>query len=251
MLGKLAVPSFVVPGTVAANVRFLRGKVGEVGLCFFETQACLAYTETDLLPTDGVAGLRFHVHLPLDLPWPRERVGSLEDATQTANLAVSVLGKASMLGPRCAVLHAPVGSVQWQRSCLSLFARKWYDLVPVPLLLENTPDCAVAQLGDNFLENTGMGFCLDTGHLLGYEQNVILDSLLPEKAALVHWSAPGATRPLRHLPLTDLDEGQMDCLATLAKRLPDSCPHMLEIFSWDGILASLPVLRQFLDEHAI
>ena len=59
-----AVPSFVIPDTVAGNVRFLRGRVPEVALCFFETGGCLAYTDADLPAIGETADLRFHVHLP-------------------------------------------------------------------------------------------------------------------------------------------------------------------------------------------
>ena len=46
----MAAPSFVLPGNIVENVRFLAGRVEEVALCFFENAACLAYTEQDLPP---------------------------------------------------------------------------------------------------------------------------------------------------------------------------------------------------------
>ena len=50
LAGRLAAPSFVLPGTVAENARFLSGRVDEMALCFFEAQACLKYGENDLPP---------------------------------------------------------------------------------------------------------------------------------------------------------------------------------------------------------
>ena len=78
-----AVPSFVIPDTVAGNVRFLRGRVPEVALCFFETGGCLAYTDADLPAIGETADLRFHVHLPTDLVWE-----SGEDPGQAASAAL-------------------------------------------------------------------------------------------------------------------------------------------------------------------
>ena len=249
MLASLAVPSFILPGTVKENVRFLGGRVGEVGLCFFESQACLAYTDEDMPSVEEGKNLRFHVHLPLDLPWPDE-CGDSGEAKHTAQTAVAILQKARHLAPRYAVLHAPQGSPARQRSLLAVFAAQWQKLTPVPLLLENTSHCSVASLGQTFLEDWHVGFCLDTGHLLACQQHDILESDLPEKTALAHFSAPGEKRPHRHLPLQALTEAELNLLKKMAGRLPQQCTHMLECFAWSDILASLPVMRDLID-HAV
>ena len=246
MLASLAVPSFILPGTVKENVRFLNGRVGEVGLCFFESQACLAYTDGDMPSAEEGDHLRFHVHLPLDLPWPDESRDARE-AKHTAQTAFATLQKAGHLAPRYAVLHAPQGEPARQRSLLAAFASQWQKLTPVPLLLENTSHCSVASLGQTFLEDWHMGFCLDTGHLLAYRQHDILESDLPERAVLAHVSAPGAKRPHRHLPLQALDDAELNLLKKMAGRLPQQCTHMLELFAWSDILASLPVMRVLID----
>lgn len=229
------------------NVRFLRGKVREVGLCFFETQACLAYTGADIPQPEVAGALRFHVHLPLDLPWPNPSENVLA-TVETVRTAYAVFQKAAPLYPYCAVLHPPPGTISQQRDLLTSFVTAWRTLTTVPLLLENTPDASIANLGVDFLQRMRLGFCLDTGHLLAYKQNDILDSLL-EHTQLVHWSAPGTTLPHRHLPLTALTPAQQLILDGLAKRLPTACVHMLEIFSWDGIVTSLPTLELLLDRH--
>ena len=76
LAGRLAAPSFVLPGTVAANARFLAHKVDEVALCFFEARACLAYGPEDLPPDLADLPLRWHVHLPVDQPWPARAAGA-------------------------------------------------------------------------------------------------------------------------------------------------------------------------------
>lgn len=95
----IAAPSWVVPDTLAANCRFLAGRVDEVGLLFFETKACLAYTRQDLPPDLAGLPLAWHVHLPLDLPW--------HDPEETARVCLALMDKAAFLGARRAVLHPP------------------------------------------------------------------------------------------------------------------------------------------------
>lgn len=238
LAGRLAAPSFVLPGTVAENMRFLSGKVDETALCFFEAQACLAYDEKDIAPDLAGLPLRCHVHLPVDLPWPAGQGAA--GAQAAADLALAVCARAARLGPGLAVLHPPDGSPARKRALLRAFASRWQARSAVPLLLENTDSCDVLELGADFLSDHGLGLCLDVGHLLGYAQNRLLDSVLPEAALLVHWSAPG--RRDEHLALTRLTPPQRRTASAIMARLPHSAVHLAEIFHWPGVAASLPVL---------
>lgn len=241
LAGRLAAPSFVLPGTVAENMRFLSGKVDETALCLFEARACLAYDEKDLAPSLADLPLRCHVHLPVDLPWPHGRGSTAgAGAEAAADLALTVCARAAALGPGLAVLHPPDGSATRKRALLRAFASRWQARSAVPLLLENVDSCDVLELGENFLSDHGLGLCLDVGHLLGYAQKRLLDSALPETAALVHWSAPG--RRDEHLALTRLTPPQRRTATAIMARLPRSAVHLAEVFHWPGVAASLPVL---------
>lgn len=245
---RLAAPSFVLPGDVAANGRFLAGRVDEVALCFFETQACLAYTRADIpsdlatLPGRDGAPLRWHVHLPLDLPWPPDRNAAA--CRDTARLALRVLHRAEHLAPRCAVLHAPAGSPDQQRRMLTAFIEVWRRHCSVPLLLENTEHCDVLSLGENFLFAQGAAFCLDVGHAMGYAQATLLRSSLPARARMIHWSAPG--KGDAHAALSAWTSAQRRTAEALAGILPPSATHVLELFSWQRLQASLPILNELL-----
>lgn len=233
---KLAAPSFVLPGTVAENARFLAGRVEEVGLCCFETAGCLAYTAADL-PVDLAAlPLRWHVHLPVDLPWE-------EGADAAAVAALTVFDRVAYLSPRVAVLHPPAQCpAQAAREALAAFAVRWRASGAPPLLLENIRGCQLTELGADFLRRHGLGVCLDVGHLLGYAQDELLTSGLPERAALIHWSAPGpASGPGRdrHLPLPALTEGQRAVALGLLRRFSPVAAHLMEVFDWPGVRASM------------
>lgn len=239
---RLAAPSFVLPGTVAENARFLAGRVEEVALCCFETAACLAYTAADLPPELARLPLRWHLHLPVDLPWTEGGGGA-------ADAALAVWDRVAYLGPRLAVLHPPAGAdgPETAARALAAFAARWRLGGGPPLLLENVPGCELTGLGAAFLDRHGLGVCLDVGHLLGYAQASLLASELPERARLVHWSAPG-DRPGhdRHLPLDAFTREQRAVAGALLRRFSPEAVHLLEVFHWAGVAAS----RRYLAELA-
>ena len=151
---------------------------------------------------------------------------------------------------QAAVLHPPEGSPALQRRMLADFARRWHaqEHAAPPLLLENVAHSDVFCLGGSFLADHGLGLCLDVGHLLGYGQKNLLVSTLPEQATMTHWSAPGDGD--RHLPLTAFTPGQAQTAAALMQRIPDSAVHLVEIFNWDRLVASLPVLEALAQPHS-
>lgn len=238
----IGAPSFVIPAHVADNARFLAGRVAEVGLCFFEARSCLAYTDEELPPALADLPLSWHVHLPVDLPWPHRPDAAA--VREVMDLALRVFAKAARLRPWAAVLHAPEGGPGLQRALLREAALCWQRHCPVPLLVENTAICDCYGLGQDFLAEQGLGFCLDVGHLMGYAQETLWASPLPETARLVHWSAPGARD--QHLALHRFTPEQWRRARQLAGRLPDHSRHLLEIFRWQGVEESLPLLRDLL-----
>lgn len=255
LAGRIAAPSFVIPAGVAENARFLAGRVDEVALCLFEFRACQEYTSTDLPPALASLPLRWHAHLPVDLPWPKPPAArQANPARQAACAAAAVITRLMTLVPglvpRVAVLHPPEGPPALQRTLLADFAKHWQNgaenpkdltpLRPVPLLLENVAHSDVACLGEDFLHDHGLGLCLDVGHLLGYAQEKLLHSALPSQAGLLHWSAPG--KGDQHLPLTALTPAQRRIARHIMADAPRTATHLVEVFKWEGLAASLPVL---------
>lgn len=236
---KLAAPSFVLPGTVAENARFLAGRVEEGALCCFETAASLAYTEADLPQDLAELPLGWHVHLPLDLPWA-------QGGGAAAGAALAVFGRVAYLAPHLAVLHPPTDMApDAARTALAAFARRWRAGGGPPLLIENIRGCQLTELGLAFLEGEGLGVCLDVGHLLGYAQGELLASGLPERARLIHWSAPGPHPGKdRHLPLPALTAGQRTVALALLRRISPGAVHLMEVFDWPGVAASLRWLEE-------
>lgn len=227
----LAAPSWVIPGTVAENCRFLSGKVDEVGLLFFEQDACLAYGKNDLPPWLADLGLGFHVHLPADLDWSRPALA--------AENCLRLMDKVDFLNARLAVLHppgcpraqpapAPVSTPDAARSAftaasaalplaqappappsapssavlppapdsrrsLEIFLNIWQKAgrKAADIALENIRECDLTALGGLIMES-GMNICLDIGHLFAYNQiRLSANRKLLARTRIFHLSAPG------------------------------------------------------------
>lgn len=236
----VAVPSWVFPGSMAANGAFVRGRVAEMGLCCFETAPSLAPDPDEVAalaalarPAEGggPAPLALHLHLPADLPWD-------EGGGATGEVAVAVMKAFAAVRPRFGVLHPPGGEGAAAR--LEAFARVWREALPMAaLLLENTRDQDLLAL-EPWITASGCGVCLDVGHVLAFGQEALLDRPeLMARVALTHWSAPG--RGDEHRPLTELTPAQRAVARVAGARTGRARP-LIEVFDWAGIEASLPVL---------
>ncbi len=259
----IAAPSCVIPAHVAENAAFLAHKVQEVGLCFFEARSCLAYTQEDLPLSLRALPLRWHMHLPVDLPWGQGRKGG----EKAARLALAVAAKAAYLRPRFGVLHPPTGlkDVERVHEVLRDFLRIWQGESSLPVLLENIEGADMQDFSPDLFESPGdngkgdkhkgakhkggYGICLDVGHMLAFGQQGILQRPdLLRRVQLLHWSAPGKRDD--HLPLTQFSPEQKKLVQELVPLLPQGCTHMIEVFHWQGIAESTPVLQSILrGEH--
>ncbi len=249
----IAVPSFVLPGTVADNAFFLSEKVAEIGLCFFEQRACLEYTEKDMPAQLANLPLYWHIHLPIDLPWA-------QGGEAAAHCALAVVQKTAPVQLRWAVLHPPVlrhsssYTRNLQESLLIEFMEVWEAKSTLPILLENIAGASLLDISSAFWKEN-IFICLDIGHMLAFKHEGILQRKdLLERIKLVHWSAPGdaektqnSSRKDQHLPLSYLTKAQYTIARKTIGLLPVHVCHMIEVFSWAGVQNSYSVLQQLLE----
>lgn len=226
----LAATSFTWPSTVAENCRRLAGRFDEAAVVMFETEACLDYGPGDLSDDLPGLGLKYHVHLPLDLPW---------QTPEAAFRAVECLtDMTAYLDPWAYVLHPPPDGV-----CLSELARFWRDQGKTPgsLLLENTEDRALSEVWDAVLEH-GFGVCLDLGHLLAYAQEDDLE--LPglwDRVRMAHVYSPGPGA--RHEALSGLNSRGLTYLMRVLENLCPGSTVVLEVFSPEDLFESQRFFR--------
>lgn len=228
----VAAPSFVIPGTVHENCALLRKSFPEVGLLLFETRACLDYGPHDLPGPDEFPELRFHAHLPLDLPWDAglERIGAI---------LAALVAKVAHLKPWSWVLHPPPLATDLAKLA-QVFARRGVD--PADVLLENTREQDLAGIWEQ-ASRAGFSACLDLGHLLAYDQQdaLALPGLWP-RTRLLHLNAPGPGG--RHESLARLDFRGRDTLAAMLARFTPGGVVLLEVFDPGRLEESLNVLAE-------
>lgn len=264
-----AAPSWVLPGTIAENVEFLRGRTKETALCLFDTLGSLAYTQKDLPINEeealqaGMPAMRYHVHLPSDL-FPNEtNVPPEEEGAVAARTAFNVFNKVRYLTPSSAVLHPPAltrpksnlsspaqentpekGSTQWASYLLESFLQTWQKLTPIPLLLENTVETPLTLLNSSLFGRTRFGVCLDVAHLIHGRQQDFFKTFSPAMIRLIHWSAPGDSD--QHLPLSCLSEREQFLARQILMTTPEDVVHVIEVFYWKGVETSLAVLQKLM-----
>lgn len=232
---RTAAPSCVWPETAAVNCRRLARSVAEVGLYLLETASCLAYGPDDL--PQKTFGLRYHAHLPLDLPW---RLGGAE----VAEAITGLLDKIGHLAPWGFVLHPPD-----DRQALDEFLAAWTQAGrdPTTLLLENTEAASPTEVL-TLARDLGCGLCLDLGHMLAMGHPLPDDAAaLAARTRMLHVYAPfGAEGPPpgrrhAHRPLPCLSPEGRDLLVWLLGNL---CPEtvVVEVFAPIHLLESLAVL---------
>ncbi|MBC7355318.1 MAG: sugar phosphate isomerase/epimerase [Desulfomicrobiaceae bacterium] len=233
-----AAPSCVHPLPVGPACARLAGVVPEVALMFLETEACLAYGEEDLPSELATLPLRYHVHLPLDVPWERgvEAAGAAIDA---------LVHKAAFVGPHALVLHPPT---PYQLEGLLERSPK----LAASLALENVPGADLTAVWP-LIEAYNLGVCLDVGHLVTYGQQRILD--LPDffsRIRLLH--VYGGEPSGRHLPLGAFPDPELlrqILCATAAFAAAAPVSLVLEVFSWPHWEASAATLSQWAQEWGL
>ena len=244
----VAATSALWPDTATGNCRRLIKefpRVGEVALCLFESDACLAYGPDDLSPDMAGLPLTFHVHLPLDLPWAAG-VGTV------ASVILGLAAKAAFLSPRAWVLHPPLG-VQDQAllpRLAELLAAPTESGIsgvdPEQVLVENIKGHDFSAAWPH-LRDAGFGVCLDVGHMLAFDQANMLDLPgLAERVGMVHAYGPGPRG--EHDPLSSLDARGRDTLRRCVELLPKNGTVVLEVFSPDHLEASLAAWDEFVAE---
>lgn len=231
-----AVPSFVIPGTVAENVAFLeKRQVPEIALCFFEEEACLAYGAKDLPPS---LNMRCHVHLPCDLDWR-------EGGKKVARTAKTLFAKAKPFAPSLAVLHPPV--CKEKEKLLFDFLDEWSRLSSSPICLENIKAAPLLDLPLALFGEEAFGLCIDFGHMLCFHQENLLDSPLLSFARILHWSCPLNGQD-KHKSLHLLKPRERNLALQLLRGTREDAIQLIEVFQWKSVQESLPILFSLWNE---
>jgi len=217
---------------VGENCRRLEGLVDEVAIIFFETRACLEYTDEDLPADLPGLDLSYHVHLPLDLPWS-------EGAAEAHRLAQALAAKTDYLRPRGFVLHPPEDA-----ELLREFVRLWSrSRRTEELFLENIEGNDLSAVWP-VIRDTGCRVCLDLGHLLAFGQEELLETPgLLEQTAMLHLYGPGPQG--EHDTLARLTDHGLRQLQRILGKIPATPVIVLELFHPEKLGESLDIFRSW------
>ncbi len=230
----VAAPSWVIPGTVAENCRYLKGRVQEVGLLFFETAGSLAYTERDLPVDLAETGLSFHIHHPLDLPWH-------EGADKIAQIMSILSKKVSHLNPVAHILHPPKAGPHAE-NLLSDLAEKLREAAidPENVFIENIKENSLKN-NIEVIRDCGFNVCLDLGHMQAYDQHKLLDKEgIWDLVKMLHLNGPG--KGGRHESLEKLDKQGVKLLDCFFENFIKGGTVTVEVFDQNGFFNSLQYL---------
>jgi sugar phosphate isomerase/epimerase len=232
----LSVPSWVIPGTYAENLRFLENKkeIQGVELLFFMyDDAIKNQLDSEWEEISGYAGrFTFTAHLPeLLLP-------SHED----------LIAKAAQL-VRHFIVHPDARTPADQAALL----KRWTERYGAVFLMENIfRGKGVSSLEPLFM-GEDYGLCMDTGHLL-------LDEKSPSDFFKA-WQERQYRIEEIHLHGLDREQSAVDGRLTDHRRLKENEPWLLEllpllkgyqgiinleVFSWEEVQAGIEVLRKFI-----
>lgn len=249
-----AAPSWLIPGTILENARFLAQHgpfVKEIALCLFESHSINFQELQDIAREILSLNFSFHAHLPTDLNW--------DDETAVQALVLGIirhLSGAALSGVR-AVLHPPGLHQADALGKLERMARAWLDagFDPGHLLLENYEGVRLEHF-EPLMREFGLSVCFDTGHCLAFQQEYLLERPgIMSRVGLLHLHAPGtvpenatagvpgsAKKRDRHRPLGELEAHEMEFTRRVLAAAPSDAALLVEVFNWQGYCDSLPVL---------
>jgi len=238
------VPSYIIPADIAANVKWLRGLVDEIELILFESEQFSNMPSPADIALFRVlaeeAGLRYNVHLPLDID-----IASLDPGARrlSAETVQRVMDLTLPLDPTSFVLHVlkdeKAEPVRWKA-----VVRESLEALPRP-----HSQFAVETLAwdlreiDDILRDLRFSVCLDIGHLLlrGDDVPSIFD-LFSERIVMIHLHGVQAGKD--HIALARLGAAERAMIARTVRAAGYARSLSLEIFSREDFMSSLDVMEQ-------
>ncbi|XPV76907.1 MAG: cobamide remodeling phosphodiesterase CbiR [Desulfovibrio sp.] len=254
---RIAAPSCIYPAHIPENCQKIiqlhsgtavhsHACVNEIALMFFQGEPCLEYGEAELPPELAELPMQWSVHLPLDLPI--YAAPTVENIKRSAEIIATLREKVAFLRPHTYVLHPPQ-----KPEVLSGVLNFLQDMhFPVKdILLENVEGILLENFSD-IANRYGTGFCIDTGHMLAFQQKNSLTSAVLSRVRMVHiYSTPLDISGHKHHALDIMDEKTRDLLYCILENSPKLETITLEVFSPEALEQSGNTLRLWLKDKGV
>jgi sugar phosphate isomerase/epimerase len=247
---KLCTTSFIYPDEYVPNVKMLGPYLDEIELLLFESQG------KDVLPTRKVItelcrlaeefDLSYNVHLPTDISISDRNPGRQEDAVEKM---IQVMDLVRPLDPSALILHVPYTEKSYDEQ----FVRNWHDrvwqnLAKIRSAAEKQDIIAIEtleyplELIENIILDLDLGICLDLGHLMVYDYDLIkVFDKYGFKTPVIHLH--GVENGHDHTTLARLSEDLASTVLQILKRFKGVVS--LEVFSFENLNSSL----EFFENH--
>ena len=247
---KLATTSYIYPDHLVPNVAMLAPFLDEIELVLFESKGQDNYpTEIEIKDLLGLSlsqGVRYHVHLPIDI-----YLGETTEEIRTRGVSTvkKVIDRTLCLNPSLYTLHFEMRDSHGQEET---DIDSWRKRITqsVREIVKSGIDwnrLSVETLGypfewiEEIVEEFGLSICLDIGHLLIREQDLgAYFKRYRDKISVIHLH--GFENGSDHLGIDKLDGETLklifSCLINFKGVLS------IEVFSFDDLSRSLEILER-------
>lgn len=251
---RLGTTSYIIPADILPNIRYLAGKVDDVQLILFESDAITNLPPPAVIRELAMIGqgenLTFTVHFPLDV-----RLGAVDEAerVQSVDKCRRIMDLCRRLDVRTYALHLAPADPDDRGELPAADMTGWLKACGASLAvlcaeLESSRQLCVETLAyrfdvvDELLEAHDLGVCLDIGHLLQGGRDV--EAHLAKYAGRLHlMHIHGVLDGRDHQSLRYLDP---ELLAAAVRRMSDLSvlPRVMtvEVFNEADFKESMEVL---------
>jgi sugar phosphate isomerase/epimerase len=246
---KICTTSFIYPDHYIPNVEMLGPYLDEIELLLFESQG------TDVLPTRKVIteigrlaaefDLTYNVHLPTDISISDPNPAQQQRAVETM---IRIMDLVRPLDPSALVLHVPYPGKSYDEQFVKNWHdRVWQNLAQIRSAAETRDIIAIETLDyplellEDIVLDLDLGICLDLGHLMVYDYDLIkVFDKYGSKTPVIHLH--GVANDRDHTTLDRLSEDLASTVLQVLKRFAGVVS--IEVFSFENLESSLKFLER-------
>jgi sugar phosphate isomerase/epimerase len=245
---KISTTSFIYPDEYVLNVKMLGPYLDEIELLLFESQGIDALPSrtviTELCRLAGEFDLSYNVHLPTDISISDRNPARQQRAVETL---IQVIDLVRPLDPSALILHVPYN----EKSLDDQFVRNWQNRVNQNLkeivsAVENEKIIAIETLDyplellEDVIVDLGLTICLDLGHLMVYDYDVLeVFNKYGSKTPVLHLH--GVENGCDHTTLERLSDKLFKTVLQVLNNFTGVVS--IEVFSFENLVSSLKYLE--------
>ncbi len=253
---RLSVPSFVYTANYIDNARMLAPFVDEIELLLFESHESRLpqASEIDQLASLAVdQEISFNVHLPIDL---NLAIADRHARRKVVDRLATAIDRVRPLSPMTYTLHLPYNEADTHLDTVDKWARRNRECLDEFLAASKVHPghISIETLEyppfwfETLITALDLSVCIDIGHVIRYGYNLeAIWRTFANRTTMIHLH--GVYQGQDHLALDQMPTEER----SMIKRCLDgySGTLSLEVFSFEGLTASLPCLAQMFPPDSV